>query len=176
MFSCSCDTMVAMSDVTHDGSIKFGKSSDRQVNEPLAMRYVPAATQLPNSKLRTTYIEIDQVEKTHSCILFSPRNIFGAEMGFNCNGVVIGNEALFTKIPSYSEDLTGRDLVRLVLERCSTSGQGKDTIIFLLNKYGQGGNCGFTSKFYYHSSFLLVDSEEGWIIETVGKEYAAKKI
>ncbi|CAF1268035.1 unnamed protein product [Rotaria sp. Silwood1] len=97
-------------------------------------------------------------------------------MGFNCHGLVIGNEALFTKIPSYREGLTGMDLVRLVLERCSTSREGKETIIYLLNKYGQGGNCGFTSKFYYHSSFLLVDSKEGWIIETVGKEYAAKKI
>ncbi|CAF5144480.1 unnamed protein product, partial [Rotaria sp. Silwood1] len=176
MLSCSCDTMVAMSDVTDDGSIIFAKNSDRQVNEPLDIRFKSAATHLPNTKLRTTYIEIDQVEKTNSCILFSPRNIFGAEMGFNCHGLVIGNEALFTKIPSYSEGLTGMDLVRLVLERCSTSREGKDTIFFLLNKYGQGGNCGFTSKFYYHSSFLLVDSNEGWIIETIGKEYAAKRI
>ncbi|CAF3402306.1 unnamed protein product [Rotaria socialis] len=176
MFSCSCDTMVAMSNVTADGSIIFGKNSDRQANEPLSTRYIPSTTHILNSKIRTTYIEIDQVEETHSCILFCPTNKFGAEMGFNSHGVVIGNEALFTKIPSYSEGLTGMDIVRLVLERCSTSRQGKDTIVYLLNKYGQGGNCGFTSKFYYHNSFLVVDSNEGWIIETVGREYAAKRI
>jgi len=168
--------MVAMSDVTEDGSIIFGKNSDRQYNEPLLIRYIPSSINLPNSKVKTTYIEIDEVEKTYSCILFSPPNIFGAEMGFNCHGLVIGNEALFTKIESYSKGLTGMDIVRLVLERCRTSKEGKDTIIYLLNKYGQGGNCGFTSEFYYQNSFLLVDSNEGWIIETVGNDYAAKRI
>jgi len=168
--------MVAMRDVTNDGSIIFGKNSDRQPNEPLSIRYIPSSINLSNSKVQTTYIEIDQVEKTHSCILFSPSNIFGAEMGFNCHGLVIGNEALFTKILSYSLGLTGMDLVRLVLERCRTSCEGKNLIISLLNKYGQGGNCGFTSTFYYQNSFLLVDLNEGWIIETVGKDYAAKKI
>ncbi|CAF3998047.1 unnamed protein product, partial [Rotaria sordida] len=176
MFNCSCDTMVAIGDVTHDGSIIFGKNSDRQSNEPLSIRYVPSEIYPPNSKVRTTYIEIAQVEKTYPCILFSPTNIFGAEMGFNCHGLVIGNEALFTKISSYKEGLTGMDLVRLVLERCRTSKDGKETIISLLNKYGQGGNCGFTSKFYYQNSFLLVDRNEGWIIETIGKDYAAKRI
>ncbi|CAF1407424.1 unnamed protein product [Adineta steineri] len=176
MFSCSCDTMVVMSDITDDGSIIFGKNSDRQTNEPLSTRYIPSSINSLNSKVKATHIEIHQVEKTYSCILFSPTNIFGAEMGFNCHGLVVGNEALFTKIPSYNDGLTGMDLVRLVLERCSTSREGKNEIISLINKYGQGGNCGFTSKFYYHSSFLLVDSHEGWIIETVGKEYAAKRI
>lgn len=176
MLSLSCDTMVVMSDTTADGSIIFGKNSDRQANEPSAIRYIPSATHPSNSKIRATYIEIDQVEQTNACILFCPTNIFGAEMGFNSHGLVIGNEALFTKVPSYTEGLTGMDIVRLVLERCATSRQGKDTIVSLLNKYDQGGNCGFTSKFYYHNSFLLVDSHEGWIVETVGKEYAAKRI
>lgn len=168
--------MVAMSDVTDDGSIIFGKNSDRQTNEPLSIRYISSSINSPNSKVKTTYIQIDQVEQTYSCILFCPTNIFGAEMGFNCHGLVVGNEALFTKVPSYSEGLTGMDLVRLVLERCRTSREGKETIISLLNKYGQGGNCGFREKFYYQNSFLLVDSDEGWIIETIGKDYAAKRI
>ncbi|UJR38453.1 hypothetical protein I4U23_031121 [Adineta vaga] len=176
MFSCSCDTMVVMSDVTDDGSIIFAKNSDRQANEPLSTRYISSQNYPSNSKVKTTYIEIDQVEQTYSCILFSPTNIFGAEMGFNSCGLVVGNEALFTKVSSENEGLTGMDLVRLVLERCRTSREGKDEIISLINKYDQGGNCGFSSLMYYHSSFLLIDCSEGWIIETIGKDYAAKKI
>ncbi|CAF1148823.1 unnamed protein product [Didymodactylos carnosus] len=168
--------MVAMNDVTESGSIIFAKNSDRQPNEPLSIRYVPSAVHSLNSKLQTTYIEIDQIKKTNSCILFSPTNIFGAEMGFNSHGLVAGNEALFTKISSYTSGLTGMDIVRLILERCCTSEDGKNTIIELLQKYGQGGNCGFASSFYYHNSFLVVDSHEAWLIETVGKEYAAKRI
>ncbi|CAF1351274.1 unnamed protein product [Adineta ricciae] len=168
--------MVAMNDVTDDGSIIFAKNSDRQTNEPLSTRYIPSSIYPSSSKVKTTYIEVDQVEETYSCVLFSPANIFGAEMGFNCHGLVVGNEALFTKVSSDNEGLTGMDLVRLVLERCRTSRQGKNEIVSLISKYGQGGNCGFTSQLYYHSSFLLVDSTECWIVETVGKDYAAKKI
>jgi dipeptidase len=176
MLSCSCDTIVAMSDVTEDGSIIFGKNSDRQYNEPLSIRYIPSSINKINSKVKTTYIEIDEVEETYSCILFCPSNIFGAEMGFNNYGLVVGNEALFTKVESYSNGLTGMDLVRLILQRCKTSFEGKNELIRLLNQYDQGGNCGFTKEFYYQNSFLLVDSNEGWIIETIGKDYAAKRI
>lgn len=176
MFSSSCDTMVVMGDVTSDGSIIFGKNSDREPNEPLSIRYIPSSENNNCKKVQLTYIEIDDIENKNSCILFSPGNMYGAEMGFNCHGLIIGNEALFTRIPSYNNSLTGMDLVRLVLERCSNSFDGKNLIIYLLNKYGQGGNCGFNHKFYYHNSFLLVDSNEGWIIETIGKDYAAKRI
>ena len=178
LFSLSCDTMVAMSDVTEDACVIFAKNTDRQANEPLATRYVPAGTHAVPSRLRTTYIDIDQVKETNACVLFSPTNIFGAEMGFNAHGLVMGNEALFTKIPADRPRLTGMDLVRLVLERCSSSEQGKNTLVRLLQRYGQGGNCAFTSSssFSYQNSFLIVDSREAWLIETVGNEYAAKRI
>ena len=176
LFSLSCDTMVAMSDVTEDACIIFAKNTDRQANEPLATRYVPAATHPVPSQLRTTYIDIEQVNETHACVLFSPTNIFGAEMGFNAHELVVGNEALFTKIPADRPRLTGMDLVRLVLERCSSSEQGKNTLVRLLQRYGQGGNCAFTSSFSYQNSFLIVDARGVWLIETVGKEYAAKRI
>lgn len=172
----SCDTLVAMGDVTEMGSIIFAKNSDRQTNEPMSIRYVPAGNHAANSKLKTTFIEIDQVQRTNACVLFSPTNIFGAEMGFNSHGLVIGNEALFTRIPSDVPALTGMDLVRLVLERCTSSAQGKQLIVDLLKRYGQGGNCGFTSYFTYQNSFLLVDRHEAWLVETVGREYAAKRI
>ena len=168
--------MVAMSDVTEDACIIFAKNTDRQANEPLATRYVPAATHPVPSRLRTTYMDIEQVNETNACILFSPTNIFGAEMGFNAHGLVMGNEALFTKIPADRPRLTGMDLVRLVLERCSSSEGGKNTLVRLLQRYGQGGNAAFTSSFSYQNSFLIVDSREAWLIETVGTEYAAKRI
>ena len=176
MFSCSCDTMVVMGDATEDGSIIFAKNSDRQMNEPLSIRYFPSSRNSIPTQLKTTYIEIDEVQENHGCILFSPSNLFGAEMGFNIHGLVVGNEALFTKVESSQEGLTGMDLVRLVLQRCSTSVEGKKTIISLLNQYNQGGNCGFRKSFFYQNSFLLVDRNEGWVIETVGKDYAAKRI
>ncbi|CAF3415933.1 unnamed protein product, partial [Rotaria sp. Silwood2] len=57
-------------------------------------------------------------KQTHPQILLSSANTFGDEMDFNYHSLVVENEALFRKIPSYNEGLTRMDLL---LERCSTS-------------------------------------------------------
>ncbi len=62
-----------------------------------------------------TYIAVDQVEETHAVILSKPAWMWGAEMGANSHGVVIGNEAVFTKLngeQDAEEKLLGMDLVR----------------------------------------------------------------
>jgi len=50
--------MVAMSDVTEDSSIIFGKNSDREPNKPLLIRYILSGIYLLNFKVQTTYIEL----------------------------------------------------------------------------------------------------------------------
>jgi secernin len=65
--------------------------------------------------LQCTYITVEQVEATHAVILSKPSWMWGAEMGANANGVVIGNEAVWTKLESpldCDEKLLGMDLVR----------------------------------------------------------------
>lgn len=65
-----------------------------------------------------TYIEIDQTAHTHAVVLSKPSWMWGAEMGANEHGVVIGNEAVWTKLNDFVEDseerLLGMDLLRYV--------------------------------------------------------------
>ncbi|HSW36498.1 MAG TPA: hypothetical protein VLH18_07840 [Candidatus Limnocylindrales bacterium] len=171
-----CDTMVALGNSTQDGSVIFAKNSDRQPNEPLLTIRVPRRKYAVGAKLKCTYIEIDQVEETFEVLLLKPSWMWGAEMGANEFGLNIGNEAVFTREKQGPEALLGMDMLRLALERCRTSEQALDLIIDLLERYGQGGNCGFEKKFFYHNSFLIADPESAWVIETAGEYWAAQKV
>lgn len=173
-----CDTFIALSNCTSDGSVIFGKNSDREANEPQIIEYHPEKNFPKKSILECTYIDIPQVTKTKAVIISRPFWMWGAEMGVNDKGVVIGNEAVFTKLKvTKTNVLTGMDLLRLALERAASAQEAKKTIIDLLQKYGQGGACGFEDKnFSYHNSFIIAVKKEAWILETAGKFWATKKV
>src|SRR5689334_7217401 len=94
-----CDTAVALGAATADGSVIFGKNSDREPNEAHCLVHVPRAQHPAGSSVRCTYIDVPQVAETYGVLLSKPFWIWGAEIGANEMGVVIGNEALFTRVP-----------------------------------------------------------------------------
>jgi len=74
----------------------FGKNSDRSPNEIQVLEYIEGYK--PEEKLlKLTYLEIPQEKKVNSIIISRPKWMWGAEMGVNEYGLVIGNEAIFTK-------------------------------------------------------------------------------
>jgi dipeptidase len=172
-----CDTIVALGNSTKNGRVLFAKNSDREPNEAHELIIIPRASHKADKMVKCTYIEIPQVEETYQVLLAKPFWIWGAEMGSNEFGVTIGNEALFTRDP-YGKDpgLIGMDFLRLALERSKTALAALQTIIGLLEKYGQSGNCGFAHPFYYHNSFLICDPDEAWVLETSAREWAAVKV
>lgn len=172
-----CDTIVALGNSTQNGEVLFAKNSDRDPNEAHVLEWHAEQHNTAPAVLRCTYIEIPQVEKTNSVLLAKPFWIWGAEMGANQHGVVIGNEAVFTKIPHEKQPgLIGMDLLRLGLERGNTALEALNIITSLLKKYGQSGNCGFSHPFQYHNSFIIADPTEAWVLETAGREWAAEKV
>jgi len=172
-----CDTLIATKLATSNGVAVFGKNSDRSPNEGQHIVYFPSATYPSGSSLKCTYIEIPQVEKTHAILLSKPFWMWGAEMGVNEHGLVIGNEAIFSKIPANKNPaLLGMDLLRAALERAITPREALQVIIDLLEEFGQGGNCAFDKEFYYHNSFMIANADEAWILETVDKQWAARQV
>ncbi|MFY9423032.1 MAG: C69 family dipeptidase [Bacilli bacterium] len=167
-----CDTLYKR---TESGYI-FGKNSDRSPNEPnLTLFYSRRKT--AEKTVRCTYIEIPQVPETHAVLLVQPSWMWGAEMGINEYGVVIGNEAVFTKSRGKKQErLLGMDLIRLGLERGKSAREALEIIIALLEEYGQGGNCGFDKPFYYDNSFLIADDDEAYVLETSARDWVYRKI
>nr|XP_033774310.1 secernin-2 [Geotrypetes seraphini] len=175
---CSCDCFVALPPASASPAVIFGKNSDRPRDEVQEVVYFPAAAHPQGSKVKCTYLELDQVEVTHAVILSRPAWLWGAEMGANEHGVCIGNEAVWTKEPvTEGEALLGMDLVRLGLERSLSAGGALDTITQLLEQYGQGGSCREDPAFFtYQNTFLLTDRKEAWVLETAGHYWAAQRI
>ena len=103
--------------------------------------------------------------------------MWGAEMGANEHGVVIGNEAIFAKEPVQSDGILGMDLVRLGLERGATAGEASTFICELVEEFGQGGRGSYEKPgFGYHNSFLIADSREAWVVEAAGRKVVCKQI
>lgn len=182
-----CDTL----GIIKDGRLLFAKNSDRSPNEVQVIEYHDALTHFDTEffidyarkknpvrerkgMLRTSYAEVEQVKESHAVLLSRPQWLWGAEMGVNDCGVCIGNEAVFTKGDYAKDGLTGMDLVRLALERSDSAAAALNNIIENLEKYGQGGNCGYDHEFYYNNSFLIADTEKIYVLDTFHKEWAWK--
>ncbi|MGB9717802.1 MAG: C69 family dipeptidase [Thermoproteota archaeon] len=170
-----CDTLVALKNSTKKGVTIFAKNSDREPNEPQALEFYPRMEH-DEEFLDCTYVRVPQVKRTHAVIISRPIWMWGAEMGVNEFGLAIGNEAVFTKEEKPDKGLTGMDLLRLALERCRDSYEALMLIVKYLEEFGQGGNCGFKSKTYYHNSFIISDPREAWVLETAGKHWVAEKV
>jgi dipeptidase len=171
-----CDSLIALKSDTADGVAVFAKNSDRPTNEGQFIKFFPAADHPKNSTVKCTYIEIPQAQHTNAVLLSKPYWIWGAEMGVNDKHVVIGNEAVFPKVPNTTHTkLIGMDFVRLGLERGNTAREALDVIIALLEKFGQGGSCTTDCQSYY-SSFLIADPDDAWVLETAGSWYASKHL
>ncbi|MFO7882489.1 MAG: C69 family dipeptidase [Kosmotogaceae bacterium] len=169
-----CDTIFVGKKILGDRTI-LAKNSDRHPNEPQAMLYFPPA-EPKEEYVKTTYMKVNQVNYTNGILLSKPSWIWGGEMGINDRGVAIGNEAVFTKEAIEENRLLGMDMLRLALERSLSAQEAMRMITEFLEEYGQGGNGAYYGELNYHNSFLVADIDEGWLLETAGKYWAAKRI
>jgi secernin len=169
-----CDTLVKV-----DGRrVFFAKSSDREPDEPQILEWRAAAEHAAGESVQCTWISIPESSRTFASLLSRPAWMWGAEMGINEHGVVVGNEAVFTKESVPKEGgLTGMDLVRLALERAKSADDAAQTIVSLAERHGQGGQCGYEDRgFRYFSSFAVADPRGAWIIETAGRASATERV
>jgi secernin len=171
-----CDTFVALPDATLDGSVIFGKNSDRPNGEIQDVVSRPARSYRDDAVLDCTWIQIPQTSSTLAVVLSKPRWMWGAEMGANESGVVIGNEAVWTTEACKDTGLLGMDLLRLGLERGESALAALEVIVALLGRYGQGGNCAEHAAMNYHNSFIIADKNTAWVLETAGNYWVAEKV
>lgn len=184
-----CDTWVALPDSTETQQVIFAKNSDRPAFDCQPLMLVPRREWPPDSVVQLEYIKLPQVNQTYAHLGSSPYWCWGYEEGINEYGVVIGNEAIYTKTfkrlanayqagEKVKLGLLGMDLIRLGLERASTAQQAVELLGALIEQYGQFGS-GVPTKPHdsggYDNSFIIADHTEAWVLEAVGKRWAAKR-
>ena len=127
-----CDTYVSLPTSSKDESVIFGKNSDRIISEAQLITHSPHMKHNGKEALKCTYLTIPQVDETAEILISQPYWMWGAEMGANEYGVVIGNEAIMTKEPLNDTGLLGMDLLRLGLERGKSAKESLNVITHLL--------------------------------------------
>jgi dipeptidase len=173
-----CDTLVATATATADRSVIFAKNSDRLPDECQYLRAYPSRDWERGAAVRCQYVTLPQVRHTHRVLGSQPFWLWGFEHGVNERGVAIGNEAIWTTAPRQRVGLLGMDLIRLGLERGGTAREALDVMTALLELHGQGGSPRHNDPkaACYDSSFILADSDEAWVLETSGRDWAARRI
>jgi secernin len=170
-----CDTMVQV--LPGGSGVRFAKNSDRDPNEAQLLEWHPAQDHPAGAVVRCTEITIPQVRRTHAVLLSRPFWMWGAEMGANEHGVVIGNEAVFTRVAYAETGLLGMDLLRLALERAADARAAVEVLTDLLGTHGQGGGCGHEDRsFTYHNSFLVADHRGAFVVETAGPHWEVEEV
>lgn len=183
----SCDTFVALPDATASGSVLFGKNSDRPAGETQPLRSFSARA--AGEPLQLAYVTIDDAP-SFAHIGSAPFWCWGHEMGVNEHRVAIGNEAVFTRPWAAAvtaekngdgpePGLLGMELVRLGLERGDSARSALDVMTGLLEQHGQWGSAMFGKSHAdgsYDNSFIVADPHEAWVLETIGREWAARRL
>lgn len=185
-----CDTWVALSNATLSENVIFAKNSDRPIFDCQPLLHRPARQWPAGSSIELEYLNLPQVNHTYATLGSSPYWCWGFEEGINEHGVVIGNEAIFTKTFREASKahrqgegpglgLLGMDLIRLALERSDSAAQAVEVLGALIESYGQFGS-GVPAQGHaeggYDNSFIIADPAEAWILEAVGKRWVASRL
>lgn len=184
-----CDTFVALSDVTADGQVIFGKNSDRPIFDCQPLRFTPRTTGQAGRPIQLEHVTLPQVEVAYATLGSGPYWCWGYEEGINEHRVVIGNEAIYTR--TFRElaeahrsggdvqfGLLGMDLIRLALERSRSAAEAVEVMGRLVEQYGQFGSAVPTRDHAaggYDNSFIIADPAEAWVFEALGRRWVARR-
>ena len=155
-----CDTLIAPPGDTASGNTIFAKNSDRPPTETQPLVKHDRKTHSPNTINTLEFISVPETEVSYKHVGSRPYWCWGYEHGFNEHQVVIGNEALQSKLRPDKPTLTGMDLVRLGLERGSNAREALDAITSAVERFGQGKFEHPDGHSTYDNGFIVADPNE----------------
>lgn len=185
-----CDTIVINRRFSDNKQNILAKNSDRPLGECQPLCYFPTGTKRSKPDCVDSFIRYSTAPSavltgTGFCdggarfavIGSRPYWMDGFEMGANEKGLFIGNEAQGSKCSAETvEGLLGMDMLRCALEAAETAAEAVKILTGLLETFGQNANASMLFDRRYENTFIICDPKNIWLLETAGREWAAKKI
>jgi dipeptidase len=170
------DMVVALGRATVDGHTLFGHNSGLPSGEGQALCLTPARRHASGEKVQTQFLELPQARETFRVLGSQARGRWGYQHGVNEHGVAAGVVPLWTRLSCDRPGLTGPDLVRLVLERCSSSAGAMQLLTDLICRHGQGAFPGCPEWAGCDHAFLLADARECFAVEAGGGCWVCQEV
>lgn len=174
-----CDTFGLSKGYFQPGYNCFVKVSDRITGEAQPLKLFKGGKHTPGEMIKLTHVEVEQVESTYTFMGCHSFWCWGVGMGINECGFAVGNNAEGSRTPlepGTNVGIIGVDLCRLALERAATAREGIKVITHFIEKFGQNATTSEIRKIIAESTYLLVDPNEVWILETAGRRWVAKQV
>ena len=171
-----CDTFVALPEATANRSVLLAKNADTEINEAQHLLKLPRRDYPEGAMVRISHRVIPQARRTYEALIDKSFWLYGGEIGVNEQGVAVGNEAVFSKLPSQGDGVVLIDLLRLILERAANRHEAVDLVAEMLKTFGQGGNCELRGNSHFDGSFIVSDKQGAVVLETAGAEWAAREV
>ena len=173
----SCDTLAVTARFCAQGSNTMAKTA----TGPWGRRsphLVSAAGSRGRRNGGVHHISIPQAAHTYGVLGSRPYWIWGFEMGVNERGVAIGNEAQGSRDESgeMQTGLLGMDLLRLGLERGRYRQGGGGSHHRPAGAVRAAGNASRLFERRYENSYMVMDPDEIWVLETAGRRWIARQI
>ena len=107
--------------------------------------------------------------KTFTTLGLQAAGEWGFRGGVNEHYVALGQTTIQTRLADPHAGLSGSDIVRLTLQRCSCARQAVDCVTDLVTRHGQGDGG-------RDHAFLIADAGEAYVVETAGPHWAVQEI
>jgi dipeptidase len=170
------DMVVALGRATVDGHTLFGHNSGQPSGVGQVLCLTPARRHAPGENVRTQFLEVPQARETFRVLGSQARGRWGYQHGVNEHGLAAGAVPLRTRLSCDQPGLTGPDLVRLVLERCSSSAGAVQLLTDLVSRLGQGAFPGCPEWAGCDHAFLLGDARECFAVEAAGAWWVSQEV
>ncbi|TXS88932.1 hypothetical protein FV139_20875 [Parahaliea maris] len=159
-----------------ESAIWFGKNTHSPPSVAQALSFTPLSRGQTLAR-HGTFIELEGADTRLSHFASGSVGGWGAQMGVNQHGVVVGCHLAGTKLAGRGKPgVSGGDLVRLALEQARSSRDARDIITRAVERYGQGASLRLPALNGYDSSFIIADFHEAWELETAGTWWAARRV